>query len=139
VGIIGFRCNPAKEDCVIFAFHPIRRKNSPAKLRRRRKLPRQVALSDSSRRPLPNCKKEIDCISRYLAAELHGGALNAFENHLKACPDCAAFLRTYKATIDLSKKFLARPARRTRALKLSLTPARRRRLQARNFSKRVGI
>jgi predicted anti-sigma-YlaC factor YlaD len=30
-----------------------------------------------------------------------------FEDHLAACQDCIAFLKTYKATLALTKDFLA--------------------------------
>jgi anti-sigma factor RsiW len=55
------------------------------------------------------CKKEVDLISRYLAAELDRSTLRAFESHLSICPDCAAFLRTYKKTLELTRDFFARP------------------------------
>ena len=46
-------------------------------------------------------------IARYLAAELQGPALEAFERHLMLCPDCVAFLQTYRATIALTREFLS--------------------------------
>jgi hypothetical protein len=36
--------------------------------------------------------------------------LEAFEHHLKLCPDCVAFLHTYKATITLTRQFLSERA-----------------------------
>jgi hypothetical protein len=53
------------------------------------------------------CKQETDFIARYVAAELRGSTLQAFEHHLKLCPDCVAFLKTYKATIKLTREFLS--------------------------------
>jgi hypothetical protein len=32
--------------------------------------------------------------------------LAAFEKHLGQCPDCSAFLNTYKKTIEVTKSFL---------------------------------
>jgi hypothetical protein len=33
-----------------------------------------------------------------------------FEEHLRVCPDCVAFLNTYKKTLELAKSFLAADA-----------------------------
>ena len=63
--------------------------------------------STAERKTVLTCKQETDFIARYLAAELHGVALEAFEHHLELCPDCVAFLKTYKVTIELTRKFLA--------------------------------
>jgi len=63
--------------------------------------------SKAERKTVLTCKQETDFIARYLAAELHGAALEAFEHHLELCPDCVAFLKTYKATIELTREFLA--------------------------------
>ena len=53
------------------------------------------------------CRQETDFLARYLAAELHGKTLEAFEHHLTLCPDCVAFIETYKATIALTREFLS--------------------------------
>jgi anti-sigma factor RsiW len=42
----------------------------------------------------------------YLAGRLDPTVLSAFEKHLGECPDCAAFLNTYKKTIEATKSFL---------------------------------
>jgi anti-sigma factor RsiW len=46
-------------------------------------------------------------IGAYLAGDLSAGANRAFEAHLSGCPDCRAFLATYKRTIALTRRFLA--------------------------------
>jgi hypothetical protein len=80
--------------------HPrTRRVNSDAIVGRRRK----AALT---------CKQETAFIARYLAAELEGPMLEAFEHHLRLCSNCAAFLETYKATIQLTREFLSGAAPR---------------------------
>lgn len=46
----------------------------------------------------------------YLDASLTQPALAAFEKHLAQCPDCEAFLRTYKKTMQLTAAFLKMPS-----------------------------
>ena len=69
-----------------------------------------------------SCKQEVDLIGRYLSSDLHGRELLAFEKHLAICPDCVAFLKTYKATIDLTRKILASQTQRNTTADLSLLP-----------------
>jgi hypothetical protein len=58
----------------------------------------------------PNtCEREVEFIADYLASRLDLEELSAFESHLKACSDCAAFLQTYKKTIELTRTFLLIP------------------------------
>jgi anti-sigma factor RsiW len=45
-------------------------------------------------------------IARYLSSELCGSERALFESHLAACRDCVAFLKTYKATVALTRSFL---------------------------------
>jgi anti-sigma factor RsiW len=73
-----------------------------------------------------NCKQEVDLIGRYLSSDLRGRELAAFETHLAICPDCVAFLKTYKATIALTRKFLVRHAEKDAGRKLSLSAPRKR-------------
>ena len=48
----------------------------------------------------------MELIADYLAGRLDPTVLAAFEKHLAHCPDCAAFLNTYKKTIEATKSFL---------------------------------
>jgi hypothetical protein len=59
-----------------------------------------------SARPDHTCKDEAALIADYLAGRLNPTVLAAFEKHLGQCPDCTAFLNTYKKTIDATKSFL---------------------------------
>jgi anti-sigma factor RsiW len=76
------------------------------------------------------CRQETAFLDRYLAADLKDGERGRFESHLAACPDCLAFLQTYKTTLALTKNFLAsQPAAvstATAPLKLRRRAARRR-------------
>ncbi|MBI2090432.1 MAG: zf-HC2 domain-containing protein [Deltaproteobacteria bacterium] len=53
-----------------------------------------------------NCRKATSLIAAYLAGELDPLQTVAFENHLRDCADCLAFLNTYKKTIELAQAFL---------------------------------
>lgn len=57
-------------------------------------------------RQIKSCKNEMELIADYVVANLSPRLLSAFEQHLQACPDCAAFLRTYKKTIEITRSFL---------------------------------
>jgi hypothetical protein len=73
------------------------------------------------------CRQETDFIASYLAAELRGPTLEAFEHHLKLCPDCVAFLQTYKATIALTREFLSGNASHGPSMSLRLRKPRTKR------------
>jgi Putative zinc-finger len=57
-------------------------------------------------RPGRTCKDEVALIADYLSRRLDAAILAAFEKHLNDCPDCTAFLNTYKKTIEATKAFL---------------------------------
>jgi predicted anti-sigma-YlaC factor YlaD len=56
------------------------------------------------------CKKATSLISAYVQANLSSQMSLLFEEHLRVCPDCVAFLNTYKKTLELAKSFLAADA-----------------------------
>jgi len=57
----------------------------------------------------------VALIGNYLADNLRGSDRSAFEAHQRVCPDCLAFLRTYKKTIEITRSFLRlHPARSLR-------------------------
>jgi hypothetical protein len=60
-------------------------------------------------KPPNTCKREVEFSDDYLASRLDLEELSAFESHLKTCSDCAAFLQTYKKTIELTRTFLLSP------------------------------
>ena len=51
------------------------------------------------------CKDATDMLGDYLTDSLNPEARRAFQAHLAACRDCAAFLATYKRTLSLTKSF----------------------------------
>jgi len=70
----------------------------------------------------PTCKDEVTLIADYLAGSLAPAVLVAFEEHLGLCRDCAAFLSTYKKTIELTQSFLKMQSRGIGLKPLRLTP-----------------
>jgi predicted anti-sigma-YlaC factor YlaD len=49
------------------------------------------------------CKRVTFLIIDYLTEELNNESTMIFEEHLVNCPDCAAFLSTYKKTIQATQ------------------------------------
>ena len=55
------------------------------------------------------CREFTDFLMGYLSGELCASERAEFERHLADCPDCAAYLRSYKETIKLGKVVFADP------------------------------
>ena len=55
---------------------------------------------------IARCEDEVTLIGDYLSSNLSAQVATAFETHMQACPDCVAFLRTYKKTIEATRAFL---------------------------------
>jgi anti-sigma factor RsiW len=53
-----------------------------------------------------SCQAAIALIGDYLAGSITLHASEDFEHHLSLCPDCAAFLKTYKKTIAATRALL---------------------------------
>lgn len=53
-----------------------------------------------SRRVGLTCQQVTDMVLNYVRGELHPGTTSALKAHLRECPDCIAFLATYKKTIQ---------------------------------------
>ena len=70
-----------------------------------------------------SCKEEVNLIAGYLSSSLSSQITAAFEAHMGACPDCVAFLQTYKKTIEATRAFLkSHPVSDRQQRKLSLRP-----------------
>jgi anti-sigma factor RsiW len=52
------------------------------------------------------CREITSLILDYVAGDLHRKTSGDFESHLQSCPDCVAFLETYKKTMALTQSFL---------------------------------
>ena len=72
--------------------------------------------------PPVTCTKEVALISDYLSGSLGPPVLDAFEEHLKVCSDCAAFLHTYKKTIEVTRAFLRLQCEKQRPSRAALRP-----------------
>src|SRR5262245_42145020 len=83
---------------------PNSRMTKPSRQRSRRtKTPRR-------HETIATCADATAWIGEYLVGDLPAGDKHAFEAHLAGCPDCRAFLATYKRTIALTRSFLASSA-----------------------------
>ena len=51
------------------------------------------------------CKDEVGLIDDYLLGALKPRVLGVFQQHLAKCPDCAAFLKTYRKTVELTASY----------------------------------
>lgn len=49
------------------------------------------------------CREFVDFLMEYLDGNLPGPERECFEEHLAECPDCVAYLATYRETIRLGK------------------------------------
>jgi anti-sigma factor RsiW len=52
------------------------------------------------------CKQATSLITDYLAGTLAPEVTSELERHLGVCPDCVAFLKTYKKTIQVTQSLL---------------------------------
>jgi anti-sigma factor RsiW len=64
-------------------------------------------------------------IADYVVGRLNPQMLEAFEKHLGQCPDCAAFLNTYKKTIDVTQSFLKLQSPDVGTKRIKLQPKKR--------------
>ena len=49
------------------------------------------------------CREITDLLLDYMTGELDSETVSAFEDHLRLCPDCVAFLNTYKKTVQVTR------------------------------------
>ncbi len=48
------------------------------------------------------CQEMIDFLADYLEGELPESQSHTLDQHLALCPECEAYLQSYRSTIDLS-------------------------------------
>jgi len=53
------------------------------------------------------CRELADFLMDYLNEELPPEVRQSFERHLTLCPNCVAYVRTYRATIELGRRAFA--------------------------------
>lgn len=53
------------------------------------------------------CRELADFLMDYLAEELPGDVRAAFDRHLSLCPNCVAYMATYRTTIELGRRAFA--------------------------------
>jgi anti-sigma factor RsiW len=54
------------------------------------------------------CKDVVENIIGYIEAELDDKTLEELEKHLDECPECQAFVRTYKKMLEITGKLRER-------------------------------
>ena len=54
------------------------------------------------------CRDVVENIIGYIEAELDDKTLEELERHLDECPECQAFVRTYKKMLELTGKLRER-------------------------------
>jgi anti-sigma factor RsiW len=55
------------------------------------------------------CREVADFLTDYVAGTLAGDIRAQFDRHLSVCPNCRAYLATYRATIELGRRAFAIP------------------------------
>jgi anti-sigma factor RsiW len=55
------------------------------------------------------CREIADFLMDYLSGELPLDVRAQFDRHLSACPNCRAYIATYRATIHLGRQAFAIP------------------------------
>lgn len=55
------------------------------------------------------CREVADFLADYVAGVLAADIRAQFERHLRVCPNCRAYLATYRATIELGRRAFAIP------------------------------
>jgi anti-sigma factor RsiW len=53
-----------------------------------------------------NCKESIHSLLEYVEGELSESQALELQEHLRACPPCVDFMRTYRATPQLARRAL---------------------------------
>jgi anti-sigma factor RsiW len=55
------------------------------------------------------CREVADFLADYLSGALPADVRAQFDRHLSVCPNCQAYLATYRAAIELGRKAFAAP------------------------------
>jgi anti-sigma factor RsiW len=55
------------------------------------------------------CRELIDFIADHLAGDLDPAARRTFDDHLRGCPECVAYLQSYETTVRLVRETGAEP------------------------------
>ena len=53
------------------------------------------------------CREVDQLLMQYVAGELRADVVSVFDDHLAGCPDCRAYLDSYRRTIALGKSAFA--------------------------------
>lgn len=53
------------------------------------------------------CREVADFLADYVSGELASDVRVEFDRHLSVCPNCRAYIATYRATIELGRRAFA--------------------------------
>jgi anti-sigma factor RsiW len=53
---------------------------------------------------LMTCRELADFLMDYVSGELPAGVRSRFDEHLSLCPNCVAYVASYKATVELGRR-----------------------------------
>jgi predicted anti-sigma-YlaC factor YlaD len=69
-----------------------------------------------------SCQAAVSLIGEYLSGSSDPMTRSSLDTHLGNCPDCSAFLETYKKTIQATRVYLKLQALQNRQRQLVLRP-----------------
>jgi anti-sigma factor RsiW len=55
------------------------------------------------------CREVVEFLMEYLSGELQADQRLAFEEHLEACPECVAYVKSYEEAVKLGKAVFSHP------------------------------
>jgi anti-sigma factor RsiW len=58
------------------------------------------------------CREVVEFLTEYLSGEMQADQWLAFEQHLEACPECVAYVKSYEETVRLGKAVFSHPDER---------------------------
>jgi anti-sigma factor RsiW len=62
-----------------------------------------MATLKTAKKTQTTCKELTRMILDYVNGSLSPSMRRAFQHHLRACPDCVSFLKTYKKTVEVTR------------------------------------
>lgn len=60
-------------------------------------------------RPAITCREFVEFLDDYVAGSLREDRRAEFNSHLAQCPSCVAYMKTYRAAIQMGREVLTRP------------------------------
>jgi len=58
------------------------------------------------------CREVVEFLAEYLSGDMPSDQRLAFDEHLEACPECVAYVKSYQETVKLGKAAFSHPDER---------------------------